>query len=395
MKTVLTLIISVLFVSNAQSQSLEISRDTIRQESTDPHAVVTNRFFDNWFIGGGVGAQVFFGDHNKQMKFTERITPGFEFYAGKWFTPGIGVRAAFNGLKNVGLTQNQSHSTGEVYDASQRLYKQEFNYLNIHGDVLFNLSQMLGGYRADRAFSVSPYLGLGWMFTRDAPRAREVSANIGIYNTLSVSRFIDLTLDVRGSLVDDGFDGELGERKEEGMLTAAFGLAYKFPKRTWDKPVTTTISYNEAELNAMRKRVNDLAADNESLKTLLAEAKDKTVTNVEVRRDVLVSPILITFPINKSVVSNEARVNLGFFAEAIKESQSAIVYRITGYADKGTGNPQINERLSKERAMAIYNVLVNEFGVPASRLSTDHKGGVDNMFYNDARLSRAVITIGE
>lgn len=67
---------------------------------------------------------------------------------------------------------------------------------------------------------------------------------------------------------------------------------------------------------------------------------------------------------------------------------------ISGYADKGTGSPATNERLSKARAEAIYNVLVNEFGVPASQLTTSHYGGVDNMYYDDPRLSRAVIVLG-
>lgn len=395
MKYVFTFFVSFIFVSTALAQTTEMVRDTVVEESTDRYEVVTNRFFDNWFIGAGVGAQFYYGDHNKQMKFGDRLTPAYEFYLGKWFTPGIGVRAAVNGLKNVGVTQNGSHSTGEVYDALHRLDKQEFNYLNIHADVLFNLNNLIGGYKKDRMFAISPYVGLGWMFTRDTPTAREVSANFGFYNSLRVSKAWDVTLDIRGSMVNDRFDGELGERREEGMLTAALGLAYKFKERTWEKPKTTIISYSDEELNVLRKRVSELAADNESLRNLLATSKNETITDVKIEKSVLISPILVTFPINKSIVSNEARVNLGFFAKAIKENQSDVVYKITGYADKGTGNPQINERLGRERAAAIYDVLVKEFGVPASRLIKENKGGVENMFYDDPRVSRAVIVIGE
>ena len=45
-----------------------------------------------------------------------------------------------------------------------------------------------------------------------------------------------------------------------------------------------------------------------------------------------------------------------------------------------------------ERAEAVYDCLVNEYGVSESQLKIDYKGGVDNMFYDDPRLSRAVIT---
>ena len=71
------------------------------------------------------------------------------------------------------------------------------------------------------------------------------------------------------------------------------------------------------------------------------------------------------------------------------------MYTITGYADAGTGSKRVNERLSKERAEAVYDCLVNEFGVSGSQLRVDHKGGVGNMFYDDPRLSRAVITVAD
>jgi len=104
---------------------------------------------------------------------------------------------------------------------------------------------------------------------------------------------------------------------------------------------------------------------------------------------------LVIFRIGKSKLSNEARANLGLLAEAIKAADSKAVYTITGYADAGTGSKKLNERLSKKRAEAVYDCLVNEFGVSASQLRVDYKGGVDNMFYDDPRLSRAVITRAE
>ena len=88
----------------------------------------------------------------------------------------------------------------------------------------------------------------------------------------------------------------------------------------------------------------------------------------------------------------DARANLGLLAEPIKASDPIAVYTITGYADAGTGSKKTNERLSKKRAEAVYDCLVNEYGVSESQLKIDYKGGVDNMFYDDPRLSRAVIT---
>lgn len=388
-------LIAMINYSFGQQSSLILKKDTVIVESADKYVVNTNKFWDNWFVGAGAGAQIYFSDHNLQMKFGDRLSPAYQFYVGKWFTPGIGVRAGVSGLTIFGLTQNKSHSTGEIYDASQSLEKQEFDFYHLHGDVLFNLNNIFSGYKKDRFYSISPYVGLGWMQVTDEPTAKEVSANIGLFNAFRLGKMLDLTLDFRGSMVNDRLDGEEGGRMQEGLLSTTFGLVYKFKKREWQRPTTTTISYDEAAFKAIQNRINALETDNEALRKQLANAKTETVTEVKVENKVLAAPILITFPINKSTVSNEARVNLGFFAKVIKEGSSSVVYKVTGYADKGTGTPRINDRLSKARAEAIYKVLVTEFGVSESQLEVSHEGGVDNMFYNDPRLSRAVITIAK
>lgn len=355
--------------------------------------VLTNRFWSNWFIGAGAGVQTYFGDHNRQMSLSETITPVYGAHLGKWFSPGIGVRAGASLGDFKGATQNGSHSTGEIFDASQNLKYQKYSYHHIYGDVLFNLTNIFGGYRESRFYTISPFVGLGWMVTKDAPEAKEVSANIGFLNTFKLAKSLDLTLDVRGAMVNDRFDGELGKRRQEGSLSAMLGLSYKFNKRNWDEPVATQVVVdNSAELGALKDKVSQLSSQNDALLKQLADAKGKSITDIKVENRVLAAPILVTFPINKSIVSNEARVNLGFFAQVIKEGDANVVYNVTGYADKGTGTPKINEKLSRDRAAAIKSILVNEFGVSESQLNVNHEGGVDNMFYNDPRVSRAVIT---
>ncbi|MFD1771623.1 OmpA family protein [Sphingobacterium suaedae] len=381
------------------AQQNDIKKDTVVYVDTDRYKVETNRFWDNWFLGVAGGAQMYFGDHNKQMKFSERLTPNFELNVGKWFSPGIGVRAGANGYKIKGVTQNGSHSTGQRYDGKPWdgywLSEQEFNYFHLHGDVLFNLTNIFGGYRADRFYNISPYAGLGWMVTNDAPEQKEVSANIGIYNSFQLSNAFDVILDVRGAMVNDRFDGETGNRHQDGILSAMVGITYNFKKRGWDKSSTAVITYSEELLNSLREKVRQLSEDNDALRRQLAASNTETITEIKTQDRILAAPILVTFPINKSVVSNEARVNLGFFAKVIGQGSKDVVYKVTGYADKGTGTPEINERLSRERAQAIYNVLVREFNVDPSQLEVSHQGGVDNMYYDDPRLSRAVITIAK
>ncbi|MEN5058395.1 OmpA family protein [Sphingobacterium kitahiroshimense] len=381
------------------AQQLDVRPDTSTTITGSKFQVNTNPFWDNWFIGAGAGAQMYYGDHDRQMKFSERLTPSFDFYVGKWFTPGIGVRAGVSGFKIKGATQDPNLSTGEKYDgkpwAGYGLYNQELNYFNVHGDVMFNLSNMIGGYNANRVYSISPYAGLGWMVTNNVSAQKEVSLNAGIFNSFRLSDRLDLTLDVRGTVTNDRFDGESNGRRQDGMVTTLVGLAYKFNKNTWEQPKTVVIKYNEEVLNKLRDQVSKLSEDNDALRQQLASSSMQTITDVKVEEKILAAPILVTFPIGKSTVSNDIRVNLGFFAKVIKSGSSTIVYKVTGYADKGTGTDKTNERLSKERAQAIYNVLVHEFDVNPSQLEVDHKGGVVNEYYNDPRLSRAVITIAK
>lgn len=359
--------------------------------STDKFKVETNRFWSNWFVSAGGGVNLYFGDHDKQVKFGKRLAPAVDVAIGKWFTPGIGVRFAYSGLSVKGATQTGIHSTGEEVPGKGGygywLTKQKFNFFNFHLDAMFNMSNLLFGYNPNRVYSLSPYVGLGVMKTNDTPKATEIAGHFGLLNSFRLCDALDLNLDIRGTLVSDAFDGEAYGRGGEGMLSATVGLTYKFKKRGWDKAKTVVRIDNRA-INALRQQLADAEAENDRLKRALAEGNRQKAKEIVTKA----SANLVTFQIGKATLSNEARANLGMMAEAIKSGDKSVVYTITGYADAGTGSKRINERLSKRRAEAVRDCLVKEFGVSESQLRVDHKGGVDNMFYDDPRLSRAVIT---
>lgn len=365
--------------------------------STDKYKVETNRFWNNWFITVGGGAQVYFGDHDRQVDFGKRLAPALDLAVGKWFTPGIGVRLMYSGLQVKGATQKGalSHSTGDDVPGKGGngywLEKQKFNMSNVHADVMFNLSNLFCGYNEKRVWNVSPYFGLGWAHVGEEPKFNDITANFGILNSWRLCDALNLNLDVRGAIVNDEFDGERGGSKGEGLLTATLGLTYKFKQRGWNRS-KTVVRYDNAALNEMREKLNRISEENDRLKRALAEGNKQEVRTIIKK---MAAANLVTFKIGKSKLSNEARVNLGMLAEVIKQGDKDIVYTITGYADAGTGSKSINERLSKERAQVVYDCLVKEFGVSQSQLRIDYKSGVDNMFYNDPRLSRAVITRGE
>ena len=360
--------------------------------NNDKYKVETNHFWDNWFVSAGFGGQVLFGNHDKQVKFFDRIAPALDIAVGKWFTPGIGVRLMYSGLSVKGATQKEghgefpTHSTGVDVPGKGGdgywLMKQKFDFYNLHLDALFNMSNILCGYNEKRVYNCTPYVGLGWARVWESPQSMEVSANVGILNSFRLNDALNLNLDIRGAYVSDRFDGELGGRWGEGIWSATVGLTYRFKQRGWGRSKTIVRTHDrQRELKAMQDKLNDMQAQ-------LAQRKRDSITVVKT----LAAANFVIFKIDTWDLTKESRVQLGLFAETIKKADPNAVYIITGYADKGTGSIERNVILSKNRARVVYECLVNEFGVPKKQLRVDHKGGVDNMFYNDPRLSRAVIT---
>lgn len=372
----------------AQTEQNKDITETV-EYSTDKYKVETNSFWSNWFISAGLGGQVYLGDHDKQRKFGERISPALDIAVGKWFTPGIGVRLMYSGLNFKGATQDGAYTNNQPIEGKPWhgywLTEQKVKYINFHADVLFNLSNILCGYNEKRVYNCSPYFGLGIARVTSKPKNTEITGHLGIMNSFRLSSAWDLNLDLRGSLTNDQFDGEIGGSGGEGMFALTAGVTYKIKPRGWDRS-KTILRVDNSAINALRDELDRANAENARLQRAINES------NRQEPAKKVVASNLIVFQIGKSKLSNEARVNLKMMAEAIKASDPNAVYTITGYADAGTGSKKLNERLSKKRAEAVYDCLVNEFGVSASQLRIDYKGGVDNMFYDDPRLSRAAIT---
>ena len=95
----------------------------------------------------------------------------------------------------------------------------------------------------------------------------------------------------------------------------------------------------------------------------------------------------INFIVDRWDLLTRELVNLQAVSDLIKSTPHT-KYLLCGYADKQTATPEHNMMLSKNRVEAVYNALVNQFGVNPDQLVTDFKGGVDYMFYNEKELSR-------
>ena len=350
----------------------------------DKYQVITNPFWSNWFFSIGGGAEATFGDNDKAGSFGKRISPTLNFAIGKWFTPGLGVRLQYSGLQARGYTYDAGADYVKGTQMDDGYYKQRFDYMNLHGDVMFNLNALFGGYNQHRVYEIIPYVGAGFVHTGKGPGYDELGINAGLINRFRLSSALDLNVELRGLLMKGAF----GNSGPEGLAGLTVGVTYKFKKRGWDA-VPTVPMVPESQLNDMRDRVNALKGENESLKRDLVEARNKKPEVIVKKEAGFIPRYVVVFNIGKSNISKREYMNIEAMAKGIKATDK--VFTVTGYADKGTGSAEYNMKLSKKRAEAVRDLMVNEFGVPASQLKVDYKGGVGNMFYDDAKLSRVAI----
>lgn len=61
---------------------------------------------------------------------------------GKWFTPGLGLRLQYSGLQARGFTYDKGADYVKGAELKDGYYKQRFDYMNLHGDVMFNLNAL-------------------------------------------------------------------------------------------------------------------------------------------------------------------------------------------------------------------------------------------------------------
>lgn len=404
----------------AMAQETKVSEDTekaVKEEIANTRKFEVGTFKANWFIGIGGGVNQYLGEHDRQMKFMNRLAPAMDIYFGKWFTPSLGFRIAYSGGQGFGLSAYKSqYELGGLpaqepinyYDAEYPYtkngdvtYWQEFHLWNLHADFMLNLMNLIGGYKV-RAYNISPYFGIG---LARAYALKEIenpvcntrlSGNVGILNTFRLCDALDLNIDLRGTLYPEDFDGETGVRagggetyEADGMLTATLGLAYKFKPRGWNQGKNKTIYETKTVTVVDEDALNEALARNAELQKALEDAKAQATT--EVVESLLSPELYVRFALNKSELSGEACVTLTNLAKLLNAVDTKVVYKISGYADQQTGSSLRNQVLSEERAQAVYDFLVKEQGVDPAKLTVEAHGGVDTMYYNDNRLSRAVI----
>lgn len=358
---------------------------------------LTNGLWDNWWVGvaGGVN---FFGDGG----WTPSTGGALEVNVGKWMTPCVGARVGYHGLTGA-MWHTKPTVLGSVLDDAKDEYKQKFGFAYFHGDVMWNVSNAFGGYKETRFWNVIPYMHAGIIWTYNRAKAdkfgdKEFAAGCGLLNNLRLCERVNLTLDVRGLLVNGKHHAGVGG--VSGLISTTLGVVVNLGKtnwvraENWHNPADVDkLTAAEASAAALTAANAALAADNDKLGKENA-ALNKEVEELRNRPTVVkaalenVTPAYVYFEIGQTVLGQKELEHLDFYLKNVLPNVDASkVTVLTGSADSKTGTPRRNAYLSKKRVEYVLNLLSEKYGIEADRFQVKTQVAKEGT----AALNRAVI----
>ena len=395
MKKIL-LIAAALFVG-AVSFAQETNLDAEGNIQKGPYE--TNGFWDNWFVGGGIGVstvadspvyiarKLFTGNGAVGNFFATPKFPFFgEIFAGKWFEPSYGVRASFAGVGTA----------APVYGGADN----DVTYVEFRGDILLNVLNLWKGYSATRVFNPVLYASLGLAKSNGLSPA----AGFGFMPQFKLGEKLGAYIDIRWQLVDAKAFGYLNTGAPSdlgGLYSGSLGLTYAFDRTDWTRKSSTVAAYAAAVAAAEAAAAQAKAAADAAKAAAEAQQEKATQEVEQVKEELAVAqnqsnydglfdePIIAYFQIGKSTLSSLEKEHVKYVAKNLIARGENVKFTLSGNADSKTGTAKRNMELSKERADYVYKMMTEELGIDGSRFTVKYNGGND--IFDSPELNRAVI----
>ena len=375
----------------------------------------------HWFIGVQGGASAFIGNPVGCGDIFDRISPTFNAYLGKWITPTIGMRVAFQGLR--------------FKDSNLDRTKYQLG----HVDVMYNVSDLFR-QPSDRLpkWEVTPFLGAGLvhgadLLCMDEGKVRNYlfALTYGIQTRYHVGQRFYLSGELGCFTTFREFDGNGSHGKlGDSMPSFSLGIGLNLGERRWHHavdapPYINQNSYLLAHLDRLeesstylrnkydngRKTIEELrkilkieglldkyghlldengSSKNSyqglrSLQSCLRGMGDGTTPDaLQSGSNVLDVPIYFFFQLGKARLTDDSQlVNLDELAKVATSHKLKV--NIAGAADSATGSRDINTELSEERSQYIRKELMKR-GVPTERIKAVSLGGIQE--YSNPKENR-------
>ena len=353
-------------------------------------------FQPHWYITLQGGGQYTLGEG----KFSDLLSPTAQIGVGYNFSKVIGLRLAVNAWQSKGVIKLDDNdiAAGLEYEG-----KWKWNYVAPSLEFTFNLSNIVCNYNPKRLLNVYALIGGGANIAFKNDEAQTVEREIAayqnanwVYDNSQNMRYLWDGTKVRpfgkaGLL----FDFRVSDKVSINIEGNANTLSDKYNSKkagNWDWYFNALAG---VKINLGKTYTTKFTPDPEPEIRYVEKVVEKVV---EVPAKVEVKPIEkmrrdIFFTINSYKVRETEAEKIKDIADYLKQNPNAKV-EVTGYADAGTGNNRINDRLAKQRADVVVKALINEYNISADRISFDSKGSrVQPFAEND--LNRVTICIAE
>ena len=370
MKKVSLLLCLALAGISATAQESGVSAEAGRKAT-----FARNGFWDNWFVGAGAGASVYFGPSDQHADFLDRMTVNPSVFVGKWFNPYLGVRFRGQGGKIHTFSGNQG----------QNMYS--MTHVNATVDFMFNVTNYLGKYNENRFYNFIPTVGVGYDHRfEDKFKQRGFNGptfNASLLNTFRISDRLSAFAEVGGFIVERRFDrGPQGKTHWNGIATGTAGLMLKVGKVGFSEAV---LMDNDL-LNDLNGQINKLRRENDDLRNRKPNCPPAVpcpeVQPAAVAPDTYI-PNVVFFRLNSANIDNNQEVSIYNTAQFLKANPNAKV-KIVGYADKLTGTAEYNLKLSERRARNVAKVLTDKYKISSDRVQVEWKGSSEQPYKENA-----------
>lgn len=347
-------------------------------------------FLPNWYIQVQGGAQYTLGE----TAFDKLVSPNAQVALGYQFTPVLGTRLAVNAWQSKGASEIGSKE-----------YSWKWNYVAPSIDLTVNLSNLLCGFNPNRVLNVGIYGGIG--------------ANVGFKNdeaaTADAQMRKDLGYPAIGSLAESQYlrklwDGSKARFMAQAGVNVDFRVSEKVNLGVEVSANTLNDAYNSKKAGNADWYFNALAGVKVNLGKTYTTREKKCTCEPQVVEKIVEKIVEKKVPVEAKATIEPLRRDIFFTISSTKVTESELVkvmeiadylnkypqakVKIVGYADKGTGNATINNKLSQNRAAIVAETLKTKYNIAADRITTDFKGDTEQPYTIEV-LNRVSICVAE
>ncbi len=397
------------FAPSANAQDVFVDEATTVTEFTCDN---TTRYFSNWrnnwfielnaginqpFVEKGIGMTA--PGHNVDRR---RMTLTYGIGFGRWVSPYVGFR-----IKALGGALHWNNPVA----GDPRSGWSTADHVNVQAELMWDMFNSIAGPNDNRVFSIIPFVGLGGdaAFNFSSPDYKKpIASNVtkrdgnirksswtlpvsaGLQFRFRLCEYVDFFAEARATFYGDNWNLCAYDRSVDANVAVLGGFNINIGGRNFGK-------YNQcsdiAQIAALNGQVNDLRAqllgagqEIAALQAQLPCPEPQVIEKVSINAPLMTT---VRFTINSAEIMPTEEVNIYNMAQWLKNNPNEKIV-VVGYADKDTGTAEYNMDLSKRRADAVANALVNNYGIARDRLDVKYDGS-DVQPYDTNNWNRIVI----